>query len=119
MSFKQRYPFTQRRDEVVRILNKYPDRLPIVCEQNVNIFNFNSTTHITNKNKFLVPNDFTVGQFIWIIRQQFNIKPEMALFIFINNYIPSGTEYLYTIYNRLRDPDGFLYITYSFENTFG
>ena len=117
-SFKKTYPFLQRCEEVARILKKYPDKIPIICEPNINSIRF-SNTPIIDKNKFLVPNDFTIGQFICVIRYQFHIKPEMGLFIFINNYIPSGTEYLYTIYNRLRDQDGFLYITYCFENTFG
>jgi GABA(A) receptor-associated protein len=117
-SFKKTHTFLERSEEVKRILKKYPDKIPIICEPNLNQIKFINTPTI-NKIKFLVPDDFTIGQFICVIRYQFHIKPEMGLFIFINNYIPSGSEYLYTIYNRLRDLDGFLYITYSFENTFG
>ena len=118
MSFKKSYTFLQRSEEVSRILKKYPDKIPIICEQNYHSSKTHNNYNI-KKNKFLVPDDFNVGQFIYIIRQQLSLKPEIGLFIFINGYIPSSSEYLYNIYNRLRDTDGFLYITYSFEHTFG
>ena len=119
VTFKKKYTFLERSEEVSRIIKKYPDKIPIICEQNYNSSkNYNNNYNI-KKNKFLVPNDFSVGQFIYVIRQQLSLKPEIGLFFFINNYIPSSSEYLYTIYSRNRDADGFLYITYSLENTFG
>ena len=39
--------------------------------------------------------------------------------IFINNIIPPQHELVSTIYDEHKDNDGFLYITYSGENTFG
>lgn len=47
------------------------------------------------------------------------MPPEYGLFIFINNIIPSQHESVSTIYEQHKDVDGFLYITYSGENTFG
>ena len=72
------------------------------------------------KNKFLVPSDLTIGQFVYVIRKRIQLGPEQALFIYVNNSIlPQSSALLTTIYNEFQDEDGFLYITYSGENTFG
>ena len=47
------------------------------------------------------------------------LPPEMALFIFVNNTIPSSSTLMSNLYSQYKDPDGFLYLTYSGENTFG
>jgi GABA(A) receptor-associated protein len=39
--------------------------------------------------------------------------------MFINGYIPPSSEFIFNLYNKLKDNDGYLYVTYSFENTFG
>ena len=41
------------------------------------------------------------------------------LFIFINETMPPISENMSLVYNKHEDEDGFLYITYSGENTFG
>ena len=43
----------------------------------------------------------------------------MAIFIYINNIIPNSNAKLQDLYNNNKDQDGFLYIKYSGENTFG
>ena len=32
--FKNKYDFNQRKSESTRILAKYPDRIPIICQKN-------------------------------------------------------------------------------------
>ena len=77
-NFKQINSFSKRKSESTRILNKYPDRIPIICEKDRN----NSVQDI-DKKKYLVPMDLTLGQFIYIIRKRIKINPEKALFLFI------------------------------------
>ena len=113
-NFKQINSFSKRKSESTRILNKYPDRIPIICEKDLK----NSIQDI-DKKKYLVPMDLTLGQFIYIIRKRIKINPEKALFLFINGKIPSTSQLISTIYDENKDEDGFLYITYSGENTFG
>lgn len=115
MSFKSMYSFKERITETYNILQKYPERIPIICEKNSKAKN----TSELDKKKYLVPCDLTIGQFIYVIRKRLSIKPEMALYIFINGAIPPSAEFIQTIYERHKDEDGFLYVTYSFENTFG
>uniref|UniRef100_A0A493TIL6 GABA type A receptor associated protein like 1 n=1 Tax=Anas platyrhynchos platyrhynchos TaxID=8840 RepID=A0A493TIL6_ANAPP len=41
-----------------------------------------------DKRKYLVPSDLTVGQFYFLIRKRIHLRPEDALFFFVNNTIP-------------------------------
>ena len=73
-----------------------------------------------DKAKYLVPRDITIGQFIYIIRKRINISKEEALFMFTENgTIPPSSALLSNLYMTNKDEDGFLYIVYSGENTFG
>ncbi|KAE9261635.1 hypothetical protein PR003_g33851, partial [Phytophthora rubi] len=72
-----------------------------------------------DKKKYLVPADLTVGQFVYVIRKRIKVSPEKAIFIFINNVLPPTAALMSNIYKEQKDSDGFLYVTYSGENTFG
>ena len=72
-----------------------------------------------DKKKYLVPADLTVGQFIYVIRKRIKLPPERAIFLFVDNMIPSTSSLMSVVYEVQKDEDGFLYITYSGENTFG
>jgi hypothetical protein len=69
--------------------------------------------------RYLVPNDLTVGQFVYVIRKRIRVSPEKAIFMFVGNVLPPSAALIGDIYSDHKDPDGFLYITYSGENTFG
>ena len=115
MSFKTTNLFCDRKAESDKILAKYPDRIPIICEKN----HKSKNTPEIDKNKYLVPVDLTVGQFMYVIRKRMKLAPEQGIFLFINGYIPSSSHMLNDLYYLYKDDDGFLYITYSSENTFG
>ena len=63
--------------------------------------------------------DLTVGQFVYVIRKRINLPSDKALFIFVNNSLPPTAALLSAVYEQHRDEDGFLYMMYSGENTFG
>ena len=115
MGFKYNYSFEERAIESNRIINKYPCRLPIICERAKNA----TDCPTIDKNKYLVPDDFAFGQFIFVIRKRLKLSPEKALFMFIKDVVPHSTQSIKEIYKANVDPDGFLYVSYSFENTFG
>ena len=41
-----------------------------------------------DKNKFLVPKDLTLGQFVYVIRKRMKLPPEKAIFVFIKKCLP-------------------------------
>ena len=115
-TYKSQYSFDYRKNESNRLISKYPDRVPIICEP-LSTNNYNES--ILDKNKYLAPVDLTIGQFQYIIRKRMSLKKEKALFLFINNNIHNISQSLCYIYDNEKDEDGFLYIKYGFENTFG
>ncbi|KAG2375764.1 Autophagy-related protein [Vigna angularis] len=72
-----------------------------------------------DKKKYLVPADLTVGQFVYVIRKRIKLSAEKAIFIFVDNVLPPTGAIMSAIYDEKKDEDGFLYVTYSGENTFG
>ncbi|KAK2959247.1 putative GABA(A) receptor-associated protein [Blattamonas nauphoetae] len=117
-AFKQKYPLEVRKTEAEKMLQKYPDRIPVICEKAPR-----SDIPEIDKKKFLVQNDMTVGQFVYVVRKRIKLSPEKAIFIFIDNSIPPTAAVLQTVYTQYKgkhpNDDGFLYVTYSGENTFG
>ena len=53
------------------------------------------------------------------MRKRIKLAPEKAIFIFVNNVLPPTAALMSQIYAEHKDEDGFLYITYSGESTFG
>ena len=113
--FKHKYPFKQRKIDCSQILLKYPDRIPVICEKHP----YSRNAPDIDKRKYLVGFDLTIGQFISVIRKRMSLKPEVGLYIFINNSIPSNSSLLQHLFLDYKDDDGFLYINYDVENTFG
>jgi GABA(A) receptor-associated protein len=115
MKFKSDHTLDQRQIESERIRQKYPERVPVICER----ADRSQTVVDIDKKKYLVPSDLTVGQFMFVIRKRLKLPPEQAIFLFVNGTIPPTAALMNQIYDEHRDVDGFLYITYSGENTFG
>ena len=82
--------------------------------------------------------DLTVGQFVYVTRKRIKLAPEKAIFIFVDEVLPPTAALMSAIYEEhkcvqfiivaspltgadpyRRDEDGFLYVSYSGENTFG
>ena len=114
--FKHEFKFEDRYTEARRVLNKYPDRIPIICERS---YTGGRDCPIIDKRKYLVPRDLLMGQFLYVIRKRLRLPPEKALFLFINGTIPLTTSLINEVYHRHKDTDGYLYISYGQENTFG
>mmetsp|Transcript_13084 Transcript_13084/g.39615 ORF Transcript_13084/g.39615 Transcript_13084/m.39615 type:complete len:116 (+) Transcript_13084:146-493(+) len=113
-TFKEEHPLERRQAEAGRIRDKYPDRIPVVVEKAQK-----SDIPDIDKKKYLVPADLTVGQFVYVIRKRIKVSPEKAIFMFVKNVLPPTAALMTDIYEDHKDEDGFLYITYSGENTFG
>jgi hypothetical protein len=137
--FQQRVPLERRKLETKTQLAKYTDaktggytKIPIVAESGDN-------TMQIRKCRFLFPSDFSFSQAQYKIKQRLQEEidsaiqdaaakglplperfgPEKALFYWIGNTFPSATQTLGQIYKESANEDGFLYIVYRTENTFG
>lgn len=112
--FQTNHSFEKRHAEATRIRSKYPDRIPVIVEKA-------PKTDLTDldKHKFLVPDNLTVGQFLYVLRKRIKLTPEQAIFIFVNNTLPPISSLMSKIYDENKDADGFLYCFLSGESTFG
>ncbi|XP_041457363.1 gamma-aminobutyric acid receptor-associated protein-like 2 [Lytechinus variegatus] len=113
-AFKEEHSLESRSAESAKIRNKYPDRVSVIVEKAPK-----SKIQDIDKRQFLVPSDLTVAQFMYIIRKRIQLPPEKAMFLFVNKVLPATSATMGAIYEEHKDEDGFLYIAYSGDNTFG
>lgn len=94
-----------------KILLKYSDRVPILidCKKDINL----------NKNKYIVPRNLSVAQFVYIIKKKIKMNGEQSIYLLCNNKLIMNTEEISILYENNKDYDGFLYIILTLENTFG
>ena len=109
----KKYSFEKRLSESTRIKEKFPNRVPVIVERGTN------NIKDIDKKKYLVPTDITVGQFIYVIRKRIDLSADQALYLFVDDTLPTTSELMGIEYANKKDDDGFLYITYSGESTFG
>lgn len=112
--FKKKYNFEQRNREASRVRQKYPDRIPIIVEQEKT-----KSLPLLDKRKYLVPENMTVGQFMYVLRKRLKITPDKALYIFFGSNLEPNNSELSRVYEKHREPDMFLYATIGAEKTFG
>ena len=95
------------------LLSKYPDRVPVIIEPH------SKSMEQLDKNKYLIPKNIRITELMVIFRTSTKIDSKKAIFIFVNNNLIPMNDSVEEVYNRYKSPDGFLYIKYSYENTFG
>ena len=107
MKWAHRTP-QQKRDDVLRLLKRYPDKIPVYIEG-------------ITQNKFLVPYDITVSQFLYMLREKVLMTPTESIFVFFGKRkeIMPSNMIIREIYDRLKDDDDMLYAFYAKENVFG
>lgn len=107
MKWTHRTP-QQKRDDVLRLLKRYPDKIPVYIEG-------------ISQNKFLVPYDITVAQFLYMLREKVLMTPTESIFVFFGKTreIMPSNMIIREIYDRLKDDDDMLYAFYAKENVFG
>ena len=106
-------PCDVRSKESKQLARKYYDRVPVIVKPG------NDKTPATESCKYLVPKTATVGQFVETIRKKTHMKSHQALFVFVNGVLPPTSSTMSDVYDSHKEEDGFLYVTYSLENTFG
>jgi GABA(A) receptor-associated protein len=108
--------------KIEEILRKYPDRIPIVISSK----SFKSH----DINRFIVPVDMTINQFMLILRNKTKLKEMEAIFIFVkdgnsknkdntNEIIAPVSETLGSLYDKYKDEKLVLNLFYEKEAVFG
>jgi len=118
-NYKKTTPLEERLQKSTKMTSLYPDRVPIIIEMSPSSASYNTYISCSHKVKYLVPYNITMGQFIKILRDKIKIDQATALFFFIKNKIFPITSLIGEIYKENADEDGFLYIEFCEESTFG
>lgn len=111
--YKKFQSLSERKELYTRLQEKYPGKIAVICEK------MEKCEMPAIATKYLIPFDITVGQFMHILRKRATLAPENAFFLFVNNQIPSSSALMSQVYAQHKDEDGFLYMSYSTESTFG
>jgi hypothetical protein len=112
----QKLSFDHRLEYSSRLMNKYPECVPVIIKKNVN----DKILQDIDKEKYLIPKNLNVSEIINIIRRRISLESKQAIFVFVGKGILAPmSQDINTIYQSHKDPDGFLYIIYTTENTFG
>jgi GABA(A) receptor-associated protein len=72
-----------------------------------------------DKHKYIVPKTTTVGQFLFILRKRMKLSADKAIFIFINDALPSSSQTIAEVYSTNKSSDGALRIIVTSESVFG
>jgi GABA(A) receptor-associated protein len=113
--YRKTVPFEERKIKASLILKQHADRIPVVveCSQELQII------HPLKKNKFIVPFELTLAQFMFVIRKHMKLEATHAIFVFINNKLHPTTAMMGELYANEKDADGFMYLCVFQESTFG
>lgn len=113
--FQSFHTLNWREETSKKIRGKYKNKIPCI------VFPFENVAGNPpiDKTQFLVQKEVLLGSFLQVIKKRLVMKPSDALFLFIDKKIPIMTKSLGEIYEEMADVDGFLYIEYSIESTFG
>lgn len=106
--------FAKNKAESEKIIKRYPERIPVICEKKKG-----SLIADIDKHKYLVPKDLLVGQFLYVIRRRIQLPADKAMFVFVGHTVAPTSQMMSHIYEQHKNEDGFLYMTYSGEETFG
>jgi GABA(A) receptor-associated protein len=126
IKYREDYTVEQRKSESSRVKRDHPDRIPVILTKDSKSF-----LKDIKKQKYLVPFDYTIGQFLSLIRKNTDIEPEQAINLFVVDYnynqilastsATFGSLYTQYVESLSNNPnyDGYFYIIYTGENVFG
>ena len=118
-TYKKNTPLEERKQKSEKMLSMYPNRIPVIVEMSTSSSSYTSYIQASHKIKYLVPYDICLGQLIKIIRDKIKLDKTKGLFFFIQNKLLPPSSVIGEIYKDYGDEDGFLYIEFCEENTFG
>lgn len=112
--YSNKYNLHERLIESNKIKKKYPDRIPVIIEKEESS-ELPSLTQI----KYLSPINITIGELMMVVRKRMHIKEKESIFFYNKETMLSNSQLVCHLYETCKEEDGFLYITYSNEKTFG
>jgi len=113
--FQAKRTFDERCRDSASIAEQHPDKVAVIVERSKS----EKQLPVLDKSKFLVPGHVTVTELIRVLRRRLQLAPGQALFLFSQRGLPPGTQTMGELHECDRDEDGFLYMFYAAQETFG
>lgn len=115
--FQDKYSLENRKEQCANLKLKYPNRIPVfICHAK----NTNDLLNDLEKNKYLIEKDSCFSLLMNSVATNLSAGSTVNIFFFINDsVIPPPNAQMSDLYEKYRDTDNFLYISYTAENTFG
>lgn len=113
-TFKVKYSYEKRRGDYDKLIEKHPGKIFVILED--------LKLHSNNKDKIIkkmCPTELTIGQLRFYIRRRRKLSETESIVLFLQGYIPKSASQIGEINDKYQDVDGFLYISYMVEETFG
>jgi|UniRef100_A0A6C0LV19 GABA(A) receptor-associated protein len=110
--FKNKFSLVDRLAQSDKIKRMYPSRVPIIVKMGEGVPKI-------DKEKFLVPRDLKVCEFMCIIRKRIKISAEKSLYMFFDKKMVISSAMMGEVYEDSKSEDDFLYVHICCENTFG
>lgn len=94
----------------------YPHFIPTIIRRN----DKENYLHDLDKQQFLIPADMSLGAFVNFLKRRLGVYSILSLWIYSNsNMLTDRSQKMSEIYDQYVEIDGFLYLTYKSEESFG
>lgn len=115
--FKNQYSLEHRKREAEKMLEKYPDKVPVICIIDKKL---TKSPDVKSYYKYIIPKNITISSMSYILRNKIKISHSEAITVFSEkNTFFTGTMDIMTVYHHHANQDKFLYLTIKAENAFG
>lgn len=112
--FKKKLRIEKRLELAENIFAKYPDRYPVFVDKK------ERKDPGISRQKFLVPDNYTIGKLIKEMRNHITSLSEgQGILLYCNNKILRMSDDIRKVYSENKDEDKMLYIVYTVEASFG
>lgn len=115
--FRARYDFDTRKSLYDTLMLKNSNYIPCVVSLSNDIVAKYKLSSI--EIRVLIQADYTLGQFINILRKRLSISSVEGLYVFIDNTLLPTSSIMSKIYSQRKSKDGFLYVDVSILETYG
>jgi GABA(A) receptor-associated protein len=104
----------ERKLQSQQFREKYPERIPVIITKDEK-----SICNEIAKNKFAFVKSARVAEVLCVLRNLAFLSNSDAICVLVNNEICMGSQTLGELDAKHKDEDGFLYLKYTIQNTFG